>query len=209
MKNICLQMSRKAWLAALLVLFMTFPALAQKITVSGTVYEPDGEPAIGVSVMVQGQAGVGVNTDIDGNYRLQVEPTATLLVSYVGYENQTVKVDGRTHIDITLTTQSKALDELVVIGYGTVKKDDATGSVAVVKPDEIEAGLASSAQDMLVGASPGVVVTTDGGNPSGGASITIRGGASLSASNEPLIVIDGVPMTRNTVSGSSNPLSLV
>jgi len=209
MKNICLQMSRKAWLAALLVVFMAFPALAQKITVTGTVFEPDGEPAIGVSVMVQGQVGVGVNTDIDGNYRLQVEPNATLSVSYVGYETQLVNVDGRTHIDITLATQSKALDELVVIGYGQVKKEDATGSVSVVKPDEIEAGLASSAQDMLVGASPGVVVTTDGGNPSGGASILIRGGASLSASNEPLIVIDGVPMTRNTVSGSSNTLSLV
>ncbi len=209
MKNICLQMSRKVWLAAFMVMLMAFPALAQKITVSGTVTEPDGEPAIGVSVMVQGQAGVGVNTDIDGNYRLQVEPNATLVVSYVGYETQTVPVNGRTHIDIQLASQSKALDELVVIGYGAVKKDDATGSVSVVKPDEIEAGLATSAQDMLVGASPGVVVTTDGGNPSGGASIVIRGGASLSASNEPLIVIDGVPMTRGTVTGSSNPLSLV
>lgn len=192
------------WLAMVMAMLVTFPALAQKITVTGTVYEPDGEPAIGVSILVQGQPGVGVNTNIDGEYRIDVEPDAVLEVSYVGYETQIVKVDGRTHIDITLSTQSKALDELVVIGYGTVKKEDATGSVAVVKPDEIEAGLATSAQDMLVGASPGVVVTTTG-DPYGAASIRIRGGSSLSASNDPLIVIDGVPMENGSVKGSSNP----
>ncbi|MCM1452719.1 MAG: TonB-dependent receptor [Clostridium sp.] len=201
-------MNRRAWLAVFMAMLLVCPALAQKITVSGTVYEPDGFPAIGVGIMVQGQQGVGVNTDVDGHYSIQVEPNAILDVSYVGYETQHVSVDGRTHIDIHLTTQSKALDELVVIGYGAVKKEDATGSVAVVKPDEIEAGLASSAQDMLVGASPGVVVTPEGG-PYGSANIVIRGGASLAASNEPLIVIDGVPMDRTAVKGSGNPLSLV
>ena len=159
MKDICYQMNRRAWLAVLMAMLLVFPALAQKITVTGTVYEPDGLPAIGVSIMVQGQQGVGVNTDIDGKYTIQVDPNAILDVSYVGYEPQHVSVDGRTHIDITLAVQSQALDELVVIGYGAVKKEDATGSVAVIKPDEIEAGLASSAQDMLVGASPGVVVS--------------------------------------------------
>ncbi len=208
MKDICYQMNRRAWLAVLMAMLLVFPALAQKITVTGTVYEPDGLPAIGVSIMVQGQQGVGVNTDIDGKYTIQVDPNAILDVSYVGYEPQHVSVDGRTHIDITLAVQSQALDELVVIGYGAVKKEDATGSVAVIKPDEIEAGLASSAQDMLVGASPGVVVTPDGG-PYGSANIIIRGGASLAASNEPLIVIDGVPMDRTAVKGSGNPLSLV
>ncbi|MCC8114500.1 MAG: TonB-dependent receptor [Bacteroidales bacterium] len=209
MKNLYLRVSRKAWLALTLAILAAVPALAQKITVSGVVYEPDGEPAIGVSVTVQDNPTVGVNTNIDGEYRLECEPTATLVVSYVGYETQYVKVDGRTNIDIHLSTQSKALEELVVIGYGAVKKEDATGSVSVIKPDEIEAGLASTAQDMLVGASPGVVVTTDGGSPNGGANIIIRGGASLAASNDPLIVIDGVPIDRNTVTGSSNPLSLV
>lgn len=208
MKNICHQLSRRMWLAMVMAMLVAFPALAQKITVTGTVYEPDGEPAIGVSILVQGQPGVGVNTNIDGEYRIDVEPDALLEVSYVGYETQIVKVDGRTHIDITLSTQSKALEELVVIGYGTVKKEDATGSVAVVKPDEIEAGLATSAQDMLVGASPGVVVTTTG-DPYGEANIRIRGGSSLSASNDPLIVIDGVPMENGAVKGASNPLALV
>ena len=207
MKNICFQMNRKALLALISVVCLAFPALAQKITVSGTVYEPEGEPAIGASVMVQGVQGYGVSTDIDGNYRIEVAPDAVLVFSYVGYETQTIPVNGQTTIDVTLTVNSAVLDEVVVVGYGTVKKSDATGSVAVIKPDEIEAGLATSANDLLVGASPGVVVTTDGGNPSGGASIRIRGGASLNASNDPLVVIDGVPM--NGSYGAMSPLTMI
>ncbi|MDE6367700.1 MAG: SusC/RagA family TonB-linked outer membrane protein, partial [Muribaculaceae bacterium] len=200
-------MNRKAWLTLIAVVCLAFPALAQKITVTGTVYEPEGEGAIGVSVSVQGQQGYGVMTDIDGNYRIEVTPNAVLVFSYVGYLTQEVPVKGRNHIDVTLVTNSELLDEVVVVGYGTVKKSDATGSVAVIKPDDIEAGLATSANDLLVGASPGVVVTTDGGNPSGGASIRIRGGASLTASNDPLVVIDGVPM--NGSYGAMSPLTML
>lgn len=207
MKNICFQMNRKAWLSLIAVLCLAFPALAQKITVTGTVLEPEGEPAIGVSVTVQGQTGYGVSTDIDGNYRIEVAPDAVLVFSYVGYEAQTIPVNGRTTIDVTLVTNSELLDEVVVVGYGTVKKADATGSVAVIKPDDIQAGLATSANDLLVGASPGVVVTTDGGNPSGGAAIRIRGGASLNASNDPLVVVDGVPM--NGSYGAMSPLTMI
>jgi iron complex outermembrane receptor protein len=101
------------------------------------------------------------------------------------------------------------LNETVVIGYGSVKKSDATGSVSVIKPDEIDAGISTSAQDLLVGASPGVVVTTDGGSPTGGATIRIRGGSSLSASNDPLIVIDGVPMTNQSLGGGMSALTMV
>ena len=208
MKNICFQMTRKAWLVLAAVLCLSFPALAQNVIVTGTVYEPDGEPAIGASVTLKGQT-TGVATDIDGNYRISAPSNATLVFSYIGYNTQEVAVDGRTTINVTLETNSVAMNELVVVGYGVVKKSDATGSVAVVKPDEIEAGLASSAQEMLVGASPGVVVTTNGGDPAGGASILIRGGASLAASNAPLIVVDGVPMDGNTVKGSSNALGLI
>ena len=93
------------------------------------------------------------------------------------------------------------LAETVVIGYGSVKKSDATGSVAMIKPDDVEAGIATSAQDLLVGASPGVTVTTNGGNPTGNATIRIRGGSSLNANNNPLIVIDGVPMTDQESAG--------
>ncbi len=207
MKNICFQMNRKAWLAIAMVISLAFPALAQKITVTGTVYEPEGEPAIGASVTVLGVPGVGAATDIDGNYRIEVAPDASLVFPYVGYESQTVAVEGRTRIDVTLKNNSELLNEVVVVGYGSVKKSDATGSIAVVKPDEIEAGLATSANDLLVGASPGVVVTTDGGAPGGGANIRIRGGASLNASNDPLIVIDGMPM--NGSYGAANPMTMI
>ena len=207
MKNICFQMTRKAWLVLAAVLCLSFPALAQNVIVTGTVYEPDGEPAIGASVTLKGQT-TGVATDIDGNYRIEAPANGTIVFSYIGYNTQEVAVEGRTTINVTLATSSVAMNELVVVGYGMVKKSDATGSVAVVKPDEIEAGLATSAQDMLVGASPGVVVTTTG-NPSGGADILIRGGSSLSASNKPLLVVDGVPMVNDNVKGGSNPLGLI
>lgn len=208
MKNICFQMTRKAWLTLVLVLTMAFPALAQKITVNGTVFEPEGEPAIGASVEVQG-AQMGVATDIDGNFQLQVAPDAVLTISYVGCDTQTIPVEGRTRITVRLKTNTVAMNELVVVGYGAVKKSDATGSVAVIKPDEIEAGIAKSAQDLLVGASPGVVVTPDGGNPVGGATIRIRGGSSLSATNDPLIVIDGVPMTNQSGAAGTNPMTSI
>jgi len=207
MKNICFQMSRKAWLVALLVLCLSFPALAQKVTVTGTVIDPEGEPLIGASVLVKGET-LGTATDFDGHYTIQAPADGIIMFSYVGYETQEIAVDGRSVIDVKMVENSVMLGEVVAIGYGTVKKSDATGSVATVKPSEIEAGLATSAQDLLVGASPGVVVTTDG-NPSGGASIQIRGGASLAASNDPLIVIDGVPMNTQGVTGASNPLALV
>ncbi|MDE5631621.1 MAG: TonB-dependent receptor plug domain-containing protein, partial [Muribaculaceae bacterium] len=202
-------MTRKALFVFALMLTAALPALAQNITVSGTVYEPEGEPAIGASVEVKGIPGKGVATDFDGNYKISVAPDAVLVFSYVGCDSQEIPVDGRTQINVNLKTNTVAMNELVVVGYGVVKKSDATGSVGVVKPTDIEAGLATTAQDLLVGASPGVVVSTQGGDPSGGAAIQIRGGASLNASNAPLIVIDGVPMDGNTVKGSSNPLSLV
>ncbi|MDE6371276.1 MAG: TonB-dependent receptor [Duncaniella sp.] len=208
MKNICHQMSRKVWLAAILTLVFAFPALAQTITVTGTVIDPEGEPLIGASVLVKGET-LGTATNLDGEFTLKAPADGTLIVSYVGYDTQEIAIEGRTTIHITMATNSLLLNEVVAIGYGTVKRTDATGSVATVKPSEIEAGLATSAQDMLVGASPGVVVTTNGGDPSGSASITIRGGASLAASNDPLIVIDGVPMDTKGVKGLGNPLALV
>lgn len=208
MKNICFQMSRKALVAFVALLCCAMPALAQKISVSGTVYDSAGEPLIGASVIAQGSQ-VGVATDIDGHYSITVSPDASLIFSFIGCNTVTEPVNGRSVIDVTLTENSVMLGEVVAIGYGSIKKSDATGSVAMVKPNEIQAGLATSAQDLLVGRSPGVVVTTNGGSPEGGANIIIRGGASLSASNEPLIVIDGVPMDTKTAKGSANPLAMV
>lgn len=190
-----------------MALCAAFPAFAQTITVKGTVIDKEGEPLIGASVVVQGET-LGTATDIDGQFTISAPTNGTLVVSYVGYETQEVAVNGRTEIEIVLAENTVMLGEVVAIGYGTVKKSDATGSVATIKPSEIEAGLATSAQDLLVGASPGVVVTTSG-NPSSGGDIQIRGGASLAASNAPLIVIDGVPMDTKGIVGSSNPLALV
>ncbi len=180
---------------------------AQTITVSGVVSDPSGELLIGASILAQGTT-VGTSTNIDGEYTINVAPDATLVVSYVGYDTQNVPVDGRTSINVTMQENSVMLNEVVAIGYGTVKKSDATGSVAVIKPDEIEAGLATSVQDMLVGQTPGVVVTQAGG-PEGGGTIRIRGGSSLNASNDPLIVVDGVPLSNAGMGGLGNSLGMI
>ena len=200
-------MNRRVWLAIAMLLVLTFPALAQKIAVHGNVSDEFGEALIGATVLEKGTTN-GTATDFDGNFELAVNPNATIVVSYVGYNPMEVAVNGQTTINVVLKENATMLQETVVIGYGSVRKQDATGSVALIKPDEVEAGIATSAQDLLVGASPGVVVTPDGGNPTGGAAIRIRGGASLSASNDPLIVLDGVPLSDQTY-GGVNPLTMI
>lgn len=197
----------KKFLFLMVGLLLGFGLNAQSITVSGTVTDPQGEPLIGASVLAEGTT-TGASTDIDGNYSIKVASNAVLVVSYVGYDTQRVPVEGRTTVNVEMKENSVMLNEVVAIGYGTVRKQDATGSVAIVKPDEIEAGLATSVQDMLVGQTPGVVVTTAGG-PQGAADIRIRGGASLSASNDPLIVLDGVPLTSDTPLGMGSPLAMI
>ncbi len=200
-------MNRKMWLTMLMALCLAFPALAQTISVQGTVVDSAGEPLIGASVLAQGTT-IGVATDFDGHFTITVDPNATLVVSYVGYEPQTVAVNGQTSLTVTLQESSLMLDEVVAIGYGTVKKEDATGSVATVKPTEIQAGLSSSVQDLLVGQTPGVVVTPSAG-PEGSGTIRIRGGSSLNASNDPLIVLDGVPLSNQGTQGMGNALAMI
>lgn len=207
MKNICFQMNRKMWLSMLMALCLTLPALAQTISVRGTVVDSAGEPLMGASVIAQGTT-VGVATDFDGNFTIQVAPDATLVVSYVGYESQSVAVSGQSIVNVVLKESALMLDEVVAIGYGTVKKEDATGSVATVKPSEIQAGLSSSIQDLLIGQTPGVVVTPSAG-PEGSGTIRIRGGSSLNASNDPLIVLDGVPLSNQGTQGMGNALAMI
>jgi iron complex outermembrane receptor protein len=208
MKNICFHLNWKSWVTVVMLLSLTFPALAEKITVRGTVVDDLGEALIGATVMEKGTS-TGTATDLDGNFVLNVDSKGTLVVSYVGYDAKEVAVNGRTQISIVLSEDAKMLQDVVVIGYGSVKKSDATGSVSMVLPDEVEANLATSAQDLLTGASPGVVVTSSGGSPEGGATIRIRGGASLNASNDPLIVLDGVPLANDGVNGMANPLAMI
>lgn len=190
-----------------MLLTLALPSLAQKITVTGHVTDEQGEDLIGATIMEKGTSN-GTSADIEGNFTINVPGNAILVVSYVGYDPMEVPVNGQKHLNIVMKTNAQMLAETVVIGYGSVKKKDATGSVAVINPDEIEAGLATSVQDMLVGQTPGVVVTTAGG-PEGGANIRIRGGSSLNASNDPLIVVDGVPLDNGGVQGMGNSLAMI
>lgn len=208
MKNVCFHLNRKLWATIAMLLVFALPALAQKITVRGTVVDELGEALIGATVMEKGTTS-GTQTDIDGNFEMQVAPNATLVISYVGYTPVEEPLNGRTEIHVVMKEDAQTLSDVVVIGYGTVKKQDATGSVAMITPDEIDANLATSAQDLLTGASPGVVVTSTGGSPEGGATIRIRGGSSLNASNDPLIVLDGVPLANDGVNGMANPLAMI
>ncbi|MDE7409405.1 MAG: carboxypeptidase-like regulatory domain-containing protein, partial [Muribaculaceae bacterium] len=129
MKNVCFTLSRKALLAIAMLLTFTLPALAQKITVNGYVDDSTGEPLIGATVMEKGTSN-GTATDFDGNFTINVAPNATLVISYIGYDTQEIPVNGKTSIRVTLQDNATMLAETVVIGYGSVKKSDATGSVA-------------------------------------------------------------------------------
>lgn len=208
MKNLCFHLNRKLWATMAMLLALALPSVAQKITVTGHVADEHGEDLIGATVIEKGTSN-GTAADLDGNFTLTVQPNATLVVSYVGYDPMEVPVNGQKHLNIVMKENATMLAETVVIGYGSVKKSDATGSVALVTPDDIDAGISTSAQDLLVGASPGVVVTPSGGSPEGGATIRIRGGSSLNASNDPLIVLDGVPLSNDGVNGMANPLAMI
>ena len=195
-----------------ILLFFSFLMFCSSIhaqqTVTGRVIDEKGEAAIGVSVLVQGSNN-GAITDLDGEYTLSnVSLNSSISFTYIGYQTQTVTYTGQRIINITLQEDAQMLDELVVIGYGSVKKSDATGSVTAIKADLDGRGLAPNAQDMMVGKIAGVNVTSDGGSPSGSATIRIRGGSSLSANNDPLIVVDGIPLSGGP-NGVGNMLSSI
>lgn len=187
-------------------MFLSASAFAQQIVVKGNVVDETGEPVIGASVKVVGGQ-VGAVTDIDGNFQINADQKAQLEITYIGYEP--VKIQAGQNLKIKLSNTSTTLDDVVVIGYGQVKKNDLTGSVTAISADKMVKGAVTSASDMLVGQAAGVSVITDGGAPGAGATIRVRGGSSLSASNNPLIVIDGVPVDDSGVSGMQNPLSTV
>ena len=206
MKQVKITMPRRA-LTVVCGLALAATAFGQQVVVKGHVVDPTGEPVIGATVRVDGQQG-GAVTDLDGNFTLNANSGQTVTVDYIGYESYKGTV--APNMSITLREGSeKALNEVVVIGYGAVKKSDLTGSVSALKPDGKNKGLVVNAQDMIGGKIAGVNVTSNSGAPGAGATIRIRGGSSLNASNDPLIVIDGVPMDNNGVKGLSNPLSLV
>ena len=182
-------------------------------TVSGTVVSStNGEPLIGVSVQVKERPSVGTITDLDGKYSLQVANGETLVFSYIGFVNQEITAD-RTVIDVEMKEDTEVLDEVVVVGYGTMKRSDLTGSVVSVGEDEIKQSVVTSLDQALQSRAAGVSVTQNSGTPGGGISVSIRGINSLNG-NEPLYVIDGVAISGNNDSNSSvlssiNPSDIV
>ncbi|MCR5364840.1 MAG: SusC/RagA family TonB-linked outer membrane protein, partial [Prevotella sp.] len=192
-------------LALLFGLFLSVGAFAQ-IEVKGHVKDAQDEPIIGATVRVANTQ-IATVTDFDGNFVLKANQGADITVSYIGYQTATVKA--APNVVVVLQDDAALLNEVVVIGYGVARKNDLTGSVTAIKPDEKNHGLIVSAQDMMQGKIAGVNVTSDGGTPGGSSTIRIRGGSSLNASNDPLIVIDGLAMDRQGVKGSPNALSMV
>ena len=192
-------------LALVCGLFLSASTFAQDISVNGTVKDATGEPVIGATIMSNGKA-LGV-TDLDGNFTVKAQKGQQLTISYIGFSNVTMAAEP--NMVITMKDDTKVLDQVVVIGYGRTKKDDLTGSVTAIKPDDLSKGITNNASDMLVGKVAGVDVQTAGGAPGAGAQIRIRGGASLNASNDPLYVIDGLVIDNNNATGVSNVLAMV
>lgn len=194
--------SRWRYVWVLFALVFSVSVAAQKTVVKGNILDKDNLPIIGANILEKGTSN-GTISDVDGNFTLSItNPKATLLITYIGYKN--VEMPASANMKIVMTEDSEMLEDVVVIGYGSVKKSDATGSVTAIKPDDFNKGLRTTAQDALVGKVPGVNVVSSSGAPGTGATIRIRSGASLSASNDPLIVIDGVPVDNSTIEGGDN-----
>lgn len=205
-----LKTSLAGFCRVLLVVLLALPLAAhaqQQKKVTGTVIDENSEPMIGVTILVSGTS-IGTATDFDGNFTISVPSSAkTIEFSYVGYEKQTVAISS-SPMRVQMVSDN-ALQEVVVIGYGTQKKTDLTGAVSTIGVKDFNQGVIASPEQLVNGKISGVQIMNDGGSTSAGATIRIRGGASLSASNDPLIVIDGVPMETGKVGGSGNPLSLI
>lgn len=191
-------------LRSMMTFLLTFLsiALTAQTSINGHVRDANGEPIIGATIRIVGNTDVGVVTNYDGNFIINAHHGDMLSIAYIGYT--TANAEAVDNMVVTLTEDAKMLENVVVIGYGRAKKDDLTGSVTAIKTDDMNKGVTNSASDMLVGKIAGVDVVTDGGTPGGGAKIRIRGGSSLNASNDPLIVIDGLAIDNNTATGMSN-----
>lgn len=181
-------------------------SFAQQITVNGVVQDTQSEPIIGANILVKGTAN-GTITDLDGNFQLTTDADAMLVISFIGYQTQ--ELPAQPVMNITLRDDSKQLEEVVVIGYGSVKKNDLSGSVVAIKAEDMNKGAVTSPQELIQGKVPGLYVSTGDGQPGAGSSIRIRGGASLNASNDPLIVIDGVPVANDAAPGTPNALATI
>lgn len=171
----------------------------EKIIVTGTITDAMSEtPLTGVTILVEGTS-TGTVTNLEGQYAIEVDPNAVLKISYVGYLTESVNVNNRSKINFSLLDDIESLDEVIVVGYGTQKKSDLTGSISSVSSEELSEGVGASFSELLTGKASGVSVVSAGGEPGGGVSINIRGAASVNASVSPLYVIDGYPMDAGGV----------
>lgn len=182
--------------AMLLMLFaaISLSVSAQTITLTGNVKDNIGEPVIGASVIEKGNTGNGTITDLDGNFTLKLNAKATVIISYIGMKTQEIALNGQKKINVTLSDDAKALEEVIVIGYGTAKKKDITGSVATVGADALAAIPVSSAAEAMTGKLAGVQITSTEGSPDAELKIRVRGGGSITGSNTPLFIVDGFPV---------------
>lgn len=181
------------------LLLMIFAALslsvsAQTITLNGNVKDTAGEPIIGASIVEKGNTTNGTITNFDGNFSLKVPANATVVISYIGMKTQEIVIKGKSKIDVTLSDDAKALDEVVVIGYGTAKRKDITGSVATVNAEALTVVPVASATEALTGKMAGVQITTTEGSPDAEMKIRVRGGGSITGDNTPLFIVDGFPV---------------
>lgn len=184
-------------------------AMAQSGTVRGAIVDAtNGSPLPGATVQVKGTTN-GTVSDLDGKYSISVSGNATLVFSYIGYQSQEISVSPNTSVNVKLKPSASNLNELVVIGYGTVKKKDATGSVTAISSKSFNKGAITTPADLLAGKVAGVQITNTGGAPGSGSVIRIRGGSSLSANNDPLIVVDGVPLANSGIAGMRSPLNSI
>lgn len=206
MKQTTFNIPRRLAMLMVSLFALSLGAIAQTITVKGHVKDAAGEPVIGATIRVAGSQ-TGTVSDFDGNFTIKANAGATLNISFVGYQPATAKASA--NVMVTLQEDATVLENVVVIGYGRAKKEDLTGAVTAMKPDDLSKGITNNASDMLVGKVAGVDVQTAGGTPGAGAQIRIRGGASLSASNDPLYVIDGLVIDNNTATGMSNVLAMI
>src|SRR5690606_20107919 len=181
----------KTFLNSLMLLVFLVPSvlLSQNIVTGTVTDQANAMPVPGVNIIIKGTS-TGSTTDFDGKYTINAKTGDVLVFSYVGYKTTEVTYNGQSPLNVTLAEDAAQLDEVVVIGYGSVKKKDATGSVAVVTTEDFNKGMKTTAENLLNGRVAGLSITT-GGAPGAGSTIRIRGGASLNASNDPLIVIDG------------------
>ena len=194
-----------------LSILLFFPVIAfAQLTIKGKVTDKINKTELpGVNVFVKGTTN-GTTTDFDGLYSINDVNTGDVLVfSFIGFSDLEVTITSSADINAELEESAESLDEVVVIGYGTTTVKDATGSLASIKADDINKGAIASPEQLLVGKIAGVQVTTGGGAPGTGSTIRIRGGASLNANNDPLIVIDGIPVDKDGVSGARNPLNMI